>query len=220
MKNLIILGAGGSGVDIISIVKAVNSITPTWNLLGFLDDNRELHNTEICNLKVLGSIEDSDRFSDTFFISSIAHPHNRRVRRQIWDKIKSKGGKFATLIHPTAILYEGVIVKEGTVVNANCVLGSKAVLMEDVYLAYACNVAHETILGEHTTLGTGANLASGIKVGEDCYIGAGVSASHDIDIEDDTLIAIGSAVASTLKNNPMKIWIGVPAIPIKEFFKK
>ncbi len=220
MKDLIILGAGGSGWDIVSIVKAINEKKPEWNIVGYLDDNETLLNKIFTGVKVIGKISECVNYPDAYFISSIANPTNRLVRRKIWDKVKVYDLKFATLIHPSAIIYDDVTIKEGCVVNANCMLGNGAILDEDVHLAYACNIAHETELKEHTTLGTGVNLSSGVIIGEDCYIGAGVSSTHDITVEPNTLVAVGSAITENLVNNSMKMWIGVPAISIKDYVKK
>ena len=219
MRDLIILGAGGSGWDIVSIVKAINMKNPEWNILGYLDDNEVLLNKEFSGVRVIGTIKDCIKFPNAYFISSIANPTNRLVRRNIWDKVKLHNLRFATLIHPSAIIYDDVTIKEGCVVNANCMLGNGAILDEDVHLAYACNIAHETHLKEHTTLGTGVNLSSGVVICEDCYIGAGVSSTHDITVEPNTLVAVGSAITEDLANNSMKMWIGVPAISIKDFVK-
>lgn len=220
MKDLIILGAGGSGWDIVSIVNAINAKNNEWNIIGYLDDNTALHNREFCGVKVIGSIDECVKYPEAYYISSIANPTNRMVRRKIWDKVKMHDLQFATLIHPSAIIYDNVTIKEGCVVNANCMLGNGAILDEDVHLAYACNIAHETELKEHSTLGTGVNLSSGVIIGEDCYIGAGVSSTHDIMVEPNSLVAVGSAITENLVKNSMKMWIGVPAISIKEYVKK
>lgn len=219
MKDLIILGAGGSGVDIVGIIDAINHVQPTWNIVGFLDDNVNLHGKVISGYQVLGEINLAKDYPNIQYISSIANPTDRVIRRKIWDKIKKLGLHFATLVHPSVIVYKDVIIKEGCVVNASCVLGSNVILEENVHLAYACNIAHETKICAHSTLGTGVNLSSGILVGEDCYIGAGVSATHDVVIEDDTLVAVGSAVVDNLRTNGQHMWIGVPAITIKEYMR-
>ena len=219
MKDLIILGAGGSGEDISSIVEAINKESLAWNIMGYLDDNKDLIGKELCGHKVLGSIDTIIEYPEAYFISAIANPTNRIIRRFIYEKVKSLGGKFATLIHPSAILYDNVIIKEGSIINALCVLGSNCEIQEDVHLAYSCNIAHETIIGKHTSFGTGVNLSSGVIIGDDCYIGAGVSASHDIKIEENTLVSVGAAVVSDLNGNSQRMWIGVPAISIKEYMK-
>ena len=127
MKDLIVLGAGGSGWDIISIVRAINRVKEEWNIIGFLDDNENLHDKVFCGVKVIGSIEDCVKYHDAYYISSIANPTNRLVRRKIWDKVKKHHLQFATLIHPSAIIYDNVTIKEGCVVNANCMLGNGAI---------------------------------------------------------------------------------------------
>ena len=42
MKDLYIIGAGGFGREVAWIVERINSIKPTWNLKGFIDDNETL----------------------------------------------------------------------------------------------------------------------------------------------------------------------------------
>ena len=200
MKQLIILGAGGSGWDIVSIVNAINAVNGEWEIVGFLDDNPALAGKEFCGVRVVGTIDDAVKYPKVYFVSSIANPTNRIIRRMIWDKVTRFGCEFATLVHPSAIIYDNVTIKKGCVVNANCMLGNGACLEEDVHLAYACNIAHETVLKSHVTLGTGVNLSSGVVIGEDCYIGAGVSSTHDITVEPDTLVAVGAAIIDDLVN--------------------
>lgn len=210
MKDLIILGAGGAGWDIVSLIHSFNN--SEWNILGFLDDNEALHNKSFCGVNVIGSIDDCYKWPDAYFVSSIANPTNRLVRKYIWDRVKKHGLKFATLIHPSVILYDNVVIEEGCVVNANCVLGTNAHLFPDVHLGYACNIAHETMVYEHTAMGSAVNLSSGVVIGANCYIGAGVSSTHDVTIEEDTLVAVGSAIVTNMKHQDNRMWIGVPAV--------
>lgn len=219
MKDIIILGAGGSGWDTVSLINAINRVNQEWNILGYLDDNLEIVGKTFCGYPVLDKIDACNNYLNAYYISAIANPTNRLVRRLIWDRVKRHRLKFATLIHPSAIIYDNVVIEEGCIVNANCVLGNSAVLRSDVHLAYACNIAHETELKEHVTLGTGVNLSSGVVIGEDCYIGAGVSSTHDVSVEADTLVSVGAAIVSNLENNNQKIWIGVPAVTIKEYVR-
>ena len=38
MKKLIIFGAGGMGRETAWLVERINDVSPTWDLLGFMDD--------------------------------------------------------------------------------------------------------------------------------------------------------------------------------------
>lgn len=217
MKDLIILGAGGAGWDITSICCAINKEEPTWNILGYLDDNTDLIGKEFNGYKVLDTIDNAVNYSNAYFVSSIANPHDRMVRRRIFDRVKSKGLRFAVIIHPSAILYNNVKIGEGSVVNALCVLGTNAKLKDDVHLGYSCTLAHEITIGTHCAMGTGVNISSGVKIGDDCYIGAGVSTSHDINIEADTLVTVGASVVRNLCTNKEREWIGVPAVSVNTY---
>lgn len=216
MKDLIILGAGGAGWDIVSLVHSLGD-NNGWNILGFLDDNTLLFGKECCGIKVLGNIDDCCKYSDAYFISSIANPTNRIVRKSVWDRVKRHGLRFATLIHPSVILYDNVVIEEGCVINANCVLGTNSHLCKDVHLGYSCNVAHETKIFEHTSMGAAVNLSSGVTIGANCYIGAGVSSTHDVEVEDDTLVAVGSAIVTNMRHKTERMWIGVPAITQEKY---
>ena len=216
MKDLIILGAGGAGWDIVSLVHSLPD-KGEWNILGFLDDNDSLHGKEFCGVKVIGSIDECNKWPDAYYVSSIANPTNRLVRKYIWDRVKKYGLKFATLIHPSVIMYDNVVVEEGCVINANCVLGTNAHLYSDVHLGYACNVAHETKIFEHTSMGSAVNLSSGVVINANCYIGAGVSSTHDVEVEEDTLVAVGSAIVTNMKNKEERMWIGVPAVTQEKY---
>jgi sugar O-acyltransferase (sialic acid O-acetyltransferase NeuD family) len=219
MKDIIILGAGGSGMDILGIIDAINEKTKAWNCLGFLDDNPQLIGQEILGYKVLGSIDDVVNYENCYFISSIAHPTNRIVRKFIWDRVTNASGRFATLVHPSSVIYPNVELSDGVVINANCTLGTGAVIKENIHLGYGCNIAHETIIGGHCSLGAGVNLSSGVTVGECSYIGCGVSSAHDVKIPHDTLIAVGTAVVEDIPYKKNTTWIGVPATTLKQYVK-
>ena len=41
MKDIAIYGFGGYGREIASIIKCINTIEPTWNIIGFFDDDKD-----------------------------------------------------------------------------------------------------------------------------------------------------------------------------------
>ena len=219
MKDLIIVGAGGAGMDIISLVHSINKIKEEWRILGYLDDNPDLFGNEILGYKVLDTIDNGSKFSSAYFVSSIANPTNRKVRRNVWNRIKLYSNKFATLVHPSVVFYDDVIIESGSVINAGSILGTKAIIRENVHLGYGCIISHETELKNHVSLGSGVRLSSGVIVGDDCYIGSGVSTSHDIEIDPDILVTVGSAVVSDLRYKISDTWIGNPAISLNTFFR-
>lgn len=57
MKDLAIYGAGGFGREVACLIKRINAVKPTWNLIGFFDDGKEI-GTENEYGKILGGIKE------------------------------------------------------------------------------------------------------------------------------------------------------------------
>lgn len=216
MKDLIILGAGGTAAQIAELVESLNEQNKEWNVVGYLDDNPALFDKEMVGYKVIGTIDDAHKYPEAYFISSIAHPNNRMIRREIYMRVKQQGGKFATLISPDARVSKSAIIKEGTLVFGNALIGSLVTLEEDVCL-FSVHIGHESVIKAHTTASGSACIAGGVVIGSDCYISTNTSIAHDITIGDNTLLAIGSAATNNLKGGDM--YIGVPAIPSRKYGK-
>ena len=71
MKNLIIFGAGGFGRETAWAVERINKISPTWNLLGFMDDDDTIQGTEINSYPVLGKLREVDKYPDVYFVCAV-----------------------------------------------------------------------------------------------------------------------------------------------------
>ena len=57
MKNIVIIGAGGVGREVSLIIQQINELEPTWNLLGFIDDNTDNWGKVINGYSVIGGID-------------------------------------------------------------------------------------------------------------------------------------------------------------------
>ena len=64
MKDIAIFGAGGFGREVACLIKRINEENPTWNLIGFYDDNPELKGKMISHFGFcLGGMEDLNNYS-------------------------------------------------------------------------------------------------------------------------------------------------------------
>ena len=62
LKDLIIIGAGGVGRETALIVEDINNKSREWNLLGFVDDYKEI-GEDINGYKVLGGNDYINNYS-------------------------------------------------------------------------------------------------------------------------------------------------------------
>ena len=116
-----IIGASGHGKVIADI-----ALKNGYEIVGFLDDNESLR--EICGFPVLGSIKTvCDYKEDCEFVIAIGNNTIREKIATVYDV------RWATLIHPSAVLGMQVQIGEGTVVMANAVHQSMCVCWKTLY---------------------------------------------------------------------------------------
>ena len=88
MKNIVIIGAGGVGRETALIIQQINELELTWNLIGFIDDNKDSWGKVINGYSVIGGIDSLEVLpSDTYIIIAIA---NYEIKRKIVNKINNK----------------------------------------------------------------------------------------------------------------------------------
>lgn len=194
MKDLYIIGAGGFGREVAWIVERINSIKPTWNLKGFIDDNETLWGSKEGEYHVFGGCEYLSALEDVYAVCAVG---SSNVRKKIIEKLKDTSVKFATLIDPS-VLYsnsvkigEGAIVCAGTIitvdvnigdhviVNLDCTIGHDAVIDNFVTIYPSVNVSGNVLIGECSELGTGTQIIQGKKVISNTIIGAGAIVVKD-----------------------------------------
>jgi len=187
MKNLVIIGAGGFGREVAWLVERINRINPTWNLIGFIDDDEKLHGNIIGGYPVLGDYKWFNNHSDEVYaVCAIGSPKTRRKIIQRLEQVK-----FATIIDPDVIMSDRVKIGEGSIIcagtiitvdikigshviiNLDCTVGHDAVLKDFVTLYPSVNISGNTVLEECVEMGTGSQIIQGLKVGEGTIVGAG-----------------------------------------------
>lgn len=194
MKQLIILGAGGTAYDLIDIAHAVNKTIPSWEIIGYLDDNLDLQGKIVYGYPVIGTINDSKKYSEVYFASSIGDAYRPGLRKVVRDIVPFSNERFASLIHPTAIISETATIGPGAVIYGNVTLSGMVKVGHDVFLCGNTFLGHECIIGNHCVLSVGNYLASDVHVADCCYLGVGVMIRHQISIGNNTLIGMGTKV--------------------------
>ncbi|MEN9304704.1 MAG: hypothetical protein RL264_3133 [Bacteroidota bacterium] len=187
MKNIIIVGASGFGREVLQWVKHCNMAGADWNIKGFIDDNLNALDGYECDYKIIGSVKSYEIQQDDFFALAIALP---KVKKLVVQGLKAKGARFATIIHPTAIIGEfcffgeGLIVTPNAKVSPNVTIGNFVTLLgsgvgHDAKIADFCTVTGNCSINGHVVLDEGAFIASnscvapGKKVGAWAYVGMG-----------------------------------------------
>ena len=213
MKDLIIFGASGFGREVAWLVERINKVNLTWNILGYIDDNEAIQNSEINGYKVLGNTGDIKKYSDnTYFICAVGAS---KIRQNIVSKIKNINPEthFATLIDPSVEMSDRVTVGEGTIICAHTIITVNISIGNHVIINLDCTIGHDSVLNDFVTLYPSVNVSGITTIGYCTELGTGMQIIQGITVGSHSIIGAGAVV---VKNIPDKCTaIGCPAKPIK-----
>lgn len=196
MKDLLIVGAGGFGRELLQWCKDINAVEPRWNIKGFLDDNLQALGDAECDIKVIGTIKDWVPDKNEEFALGIAEPH---IKEKVVSVIESKGGHFASVIHPEARIGEfnklgkGVVIYPGARVTVNATIGDYATILD------LTAIGHDAKVGNYTTICGGCGINGHVEVGSYVFIGSHITTAPSRKIGDGAYVGTGSVVITNVK---------------------
>ena len=223
MKDLVIIGAGGFGREMIThVLQEANPemqrfnepAENLWNILGFIDENATGMND---GYPILGNLETLLNMNPKpYYFIAIA---NSDVRERIAKRCKAAGLKAATIycggydctISPRAEIGEGCYI------GRNCGIMSNVKIGEHCILQARTNVGHETVIGPYTSVMTDASFGGETVVGSHCYFGLRCTIINQVNIADHCTFG---ACACVVKDCAVPgTYVGVPAKLIKPLQK-
>lgn len=195
-KKLVIIGASGHGKVIADIAKKNG-----YHEIVFLDDDENIH--ECGGYPVIGRSHEVETINADIIVGI----GNASIRKKIQQSIPAR--KMATLIHPSAVVAEDVIIGVGTVIMAGAVINSGARIGKGCIINTCASIDHDCNVGDYVHTAVGSHLCGTVSVGDETWIGAGATVSNNISICSKCMIGAGAVVIKDAKESG--IYIGVPA---------
>ncbi len=212
MHDLVIVGAGGFGREVLQIALDQNEEKKHWNILGFLDGNPDLHGKEIQGFPVLGGMNWIERYPQTGLVIAIGNP---LTRKKVTETLTSHGAQhFPVLIHPNAWIGRNVEIGEGTIICSGNQITTDIRIGRHVILNLNCTVGHDAVIEDFCTLYPGVHVSGNVYLEEGAEIGTGTAIIQGIRIGSFTTVGAGATVVKDLP--PNVVAVGVPARIIKE----
>jgi len=208
-RPLVLVGAGGFARETVEVVAAINAVEPTWDLLGFVDDSPSLQGARLCGLPILGPcgwVVDED----VAVVVCVGTPVNFTSRARLVTRLRLEPERYATLVHPTAVIPPSVDVGRGTVIHALSVATGWATIGNHVAVMPAAVFTHDDRIADFATVAAGVRLAGGVTVETGAYLGSGAMIREYRTIGAWSLVGMGSVVTGSVP--PGEVWAGVPAV--------
>lgn len=209
-KNLILLGGGGHCKSVIDIAESAG-----YNIIGILDRPEEV-GKDVLGYKIIGTDDDLIKYVDIAeFMITVGFITNPSIRIKIYDKIKTAGGRLATIISPTAYVSKHAKIGEGTIVMHRAVICVEATIGCNCIINTMADVDHGASVGDFSHLSAGVLIAGEARVGDRCFCGIGSTVSHVTKITSDVILGAGALVIKDIEK--AGIYCGHPVNFLKTY---
>ena len=214
-RNLVILSAGRFAREVYTWARQAIEGGAPWTVKGFLDDRPAQLQGFRYDAPILGPVEDYDPQPGDIFLNALG---DAASKRKYCAMIESRGGEFATLVHPTALVGYNVLLGAGTVIGPFAQLSCDIELGKHVVFGTHSNTAHDTRIGDYSHVCGSVEINGAVRIGADVFVGSHATLVPDITIGDGAYVGAGSVVLKNVKPG-VKVF-GNPAVAIGKVEKQ
>jgi sugar O-acyltransferase (sialic acid O-acetyltransferase NeuD family) len=215
-EQLVVIGSGGFGRETAEAVRTINTAEgqrPPWELLGYLDDNESTWGRIVSRSPVLGPLDMLADLPDARVVVCTGHPGDYTSKQRIVERLGLPPERYATVVHPAAVVPRSCQPGPGTVVLAGAVATTDVEIGAHIGVMPQAVLTHDDQIEDYVTLGAQACLAGRVRVEQGAYLGAGCQIRGDVIIGAWALVGMGAVVLHDVPAG--EVWAGVPARPLR-----
>lgn len=206
MKDLIIIGAGGFGREVLSWACDIEPTQCEWKLKGFLDDNLAALDGYNTSHVIIGAAATYQPRENDVFICAIGPP---KIKMNVCRSILHRNAQFISLIHPTAIIGQNSNIGYGCILCPRSIITVNVTLGNLVTLNGNSGVGHDAVIGDGSTISAYCDITGFASLGKEVFLGSHAVVLPGKIVGDNAVVGAGSVVIRNVK--PGTTVFGVPA---------
>jgi sugar O-acyltransferase (sialic acid O-acetyltransferase NeuD family) len=204
-RRIIIVGAGGFGREVLNWAEAA------WpghreRIAGFLSKDPNRLDGTSCRLPILGTPESFEPEAGDWFVLAIGIPG---TRRKVAEELLSKGCRFLSVIHPTAIVAPTAVLETGSVICPYAIASDSVRVGRFALLNYHSSLGHDATVGDFAVLSPYATLGGAAVLSDDGFLGLHASIAPDRTVGCRSHVSANSAAMQDVADDSLAF--GVPA---------
>lgn len=205
MRRAVIVGAGGFGRE---IAEQLADLPPDHDVTigGFLDDNPGALNGLPEGLPLLGAIDSYPLGPQDHLIIAVGDPSLRSI---LAARLKDRGARFMTLVHPTAVVARTARLATGCVVGPHAYVGPHTHLGEMAVVNIYGSLGHDARIGDFSVLSPYATLNGGALLEREVFLGTHSTITGGRRVGERAKVAAGAVVYQDVE--PRALAAGNPA---------
>ena len=205
MSELILIAASGLAREVLAMVRSSGQ----YDVVGLLDDDKEMAGVSVDGAPVLGTIDDAADFTHALILVCIG---SGRVREAVVERLTALGlteARYATAIDPSVQYPEGCRVGRGSILLRNVTLTASVTLGSHIVAMPSVTFTHDDDVADYATFAAGVSLGGGVRIGRAAYLGMNASVRERTSVGAYATVGMGAAVLSNVPDG--QTWVGVPA---------
>jgi sugar O-acyltransferase (sialic acid O-acetyltransferase NeuD family) len=208
--KIVIAGAGGFGREVLALIRNINQIKSTFEVLGFVDDGFAV-GTKVHELSVIGDVSMVEQTGAEGAVVAIG---KTQLREEVVSRMPS-GLKFPNIIHPLAVFQdtERIQMGQGNIICAGNIFTTDIRLGNFCIINLACTIGHDATINDFCSIMPGVNISGGALLKRGVYVGTGGKLIKATTLGNYCIVGAGAVVDSEVE--PNQTVVGVPARVIK-----
>ena len=194
MKNIVIVGAGDLGRELVWLIEDINKVRPTYVILGFLDGDEDKIGKQFYGYEVLGTEEKLEQLEKKRDASAVIAIQEGCIRRKIHDEHRLFN-HWETIVHPSAVIANTVKVGRGSVVFPQVTVSVDSVLGDFGLYYIHSTICNDCKIGDYVSVMSGAQISERVEIREGSYLAAGVTVYPNVIIGREVHVGVGAAVS-------------------------
>lgn len=208
MKDILIYGFGGFGHEVACLIQHINAVTPSWNIVGYIDDNVEAE-TECRYGKVLGNIDMLNAWPTPVDVAiAVSSP---KYLKEIPEKIINPIVDFPNIIAPNCFFFDKDTVRfgKGNIITFGCRMSCNIQFGDFNVLDGCISIGHDVIMGSYNMLFPEVRISGQTTIGDSNFFGARCFGAQCIKIGSNNRFGAGTFILRKIKDGAT--YMGNPA---------
>lgn len=204
---IVLIGGGGHCKSVIDVIECEGK----FGVQGILDMPEKI-GTVILGYPVIGTDADIDIWMEKgcWMIITLGQIKSAERRREIFELLKKKEAKIATVVSPFAKVSKHTQVGIGNVILHKACINADVIIGDNNIFNTGCNIEHDVKIESHCHISTHAVVNGNCEIGDGVFIGSNSVLSNNINIGNNVVIGAGSVIHKSIEGqgtyigNPFK----------------
>ena len=211
IQRIVIFGAGGLGREVLQVLRDQQKVGMEVECLGFLVDPEFASLSSIHGMPVYQDIAPIAVDRSIQFVVAIGNP---LLRFSTVGKIQAEiGSRFATVVHPSCILGDNVIVGSGSILLPGASATTDVRIGQHVVINPQVSLAHDCIVEDYVSLGPKVTLAGGVHLEQGCELGTAATIIPKQRVGCWAVVGAGAVVTASISPNVTVVGVPARALP-------